>query len=344
MKRLIFLCAAVMFIFAGCGATGSGKSINVFNWGDFIDEDVLAMFTKETGIRIVYDTYATNEDMYTKIKSGGSEYDVLFPSDYMIERMINEDMLEKLDFGNIPNREYTDARFRNLPYDPREEYSVPYMWGTVGILYNTAMVREPVDSWDILWNENYANNIFMYSSLRDTIGIALIREGFSLNSTNIDELNAAKVSLIQQKPLVRAYLDDAVKHSMIGGEGALALVYSGDAIFCIEENADLDYAVPNEGSNVFYDAMVIPKGAKNKAEAEAFINFLCRPDIALMNTLYIGYSTTNAGAFAMLDDEIKNNPHYWTPDEIYYNCEAFRDLGDFLAEYNRAWTEILASR
>jgi spermidine/putrescine-binding protein len=218
------------------------------------------------------------------------------------------------------------------------------MWGTLGILYNTGMVHEPVDSWDILWNAEYANNIFMYSSLRDTIGVSLIREGFSLNSTDINELNAAKAALIRQKPLVRAYLDDAVKHSMIGGEGALALVYSGDAMFCIEENGGLAYSVPKEGSNVFYDAMVIPKGSKNKKEAEAFINFLCRPDIALLNTEYIGYATTNAGAFALLDEEWQNDPVYWTPDDVYARCEAFRDLGDFLAEYNRAWTEILASR
>jgi spermidine/putrescine-binding protein len=262
----------------------------------------------------------------------------------MIERMINEDMLEKLNFDNIPNMKYTDARFRNLPYDPYEEYSVPYMWGTVGILFNTDMVDEVVDSWDILWDEKYANNIFMYSSLRDTLGVALIRQGFSLNSTDLDELNAAKLSLIEQKPLVRAYLDDAVRHSMIGGEGALAVVYSGDAFYCIGENSALDYVVPKEGSNVFYDAIVIPKGSKNKEGAEAFINFLCKPEIALLNTEYIGYATTNAGAFALLDEEWQNSPYYWTPDEIFYNCEAFRDLGDFLVEYNKAWTEVLASR
>jgi spermidine/putrescine transport system substrate-binding protein len=341
IKRfLLFLCAAAMLLLAGCG----GNSISVFNWGDYIDDEVLKMFRKETGIRVIYNNYASNEEMYTIIKNGGSEYDLLFPSDYMIERMINEDMLEKLDYSNIPNMYYTDDRFRNLPYDPDELYSVPYMWGTVGILYNTTMVDEPVDSWDILWNPQYAGNIFMYSSMRDTIGIALIREGFSLNSTDINELNAAKRALIEQKPLVRAYVDDAVKDSMIGGEAALALVYSGDAIYSIEENGDLNYAVPKEGSNVFYDAMVIPKGAKNKEKAEMFINFLCRPDIALMNTNYIGYATTNAGAFQLLYAEVKNNPHYWTPDEIYYNCEAFRDLGDFLEEYNRAWTEILAAR
>jgi spermidine/putrescine-binding protein len=218
------------------------------------------------------------------------------------------------------------------------------MWGTLGILYNTTMVHEPVDSWDVFWDERYRNNIFMYDSMRDTLAVAFKRLGFSLNSRNIVELNMARDILIEQKPLVRAYLDDAVKHSMIGREGALAVVYSGDAFFCIEENPELAYVVPREGSNVFYDAMVIPRGAKNKEEAELFINFLSRPDIALMNTLYIGYSTVNAGAFAMLPDDWKNCPVYWTPDEVYAKCETFLDLGGFIAEYDRAWTEVMAAR
>lgn len=345
----VYLIAAVMILSVlttGCTPAGetAAVTINVFNWGDYIGEEVLASFTEATGIQVNYDTYATNEDMYTKIKNGGSEYDVLFPSDYMIEKMINEDMLEKLDWNNIPNSKHIDTRFRNLPYDSAEEYSVPYMWGTLGILYNTTMVDDEIDSWDILWDEKYSKSIFMYDSLRDSIGIALKRLGYSLNTKNADELNAAKESLIAQKPIVRAYMGDSVKHSMIGREAAMALVYSGDALFCMEENDELDYVVPTEGSNVWYDAMVIPKGAKHKKEAEMFINFLCEPDIALQNTEYIGYSTVNAAAFALLPEEVQNDPIYWTPDEIFYKCETFLDLGDFIDEYNKAWTEILASK
>ncbi len=219
--RAIVAVIAALFVLAACAGNGSpssasspgeapgpssGVTINVYNWGDYIDEEVLPMFTEETGINVVYDVYANNEDMYTKIKNGGSEYDVLFPSDYMIEKMINENMLAELDLNNIPNISNIDKRFRNPAYDPGDKYSVPYMWGTLGILYNTEMVDEEVNSWDILWDEKYAGSIFMYDSLRDSIGVSLIRQGYSLNSTNIDELNAAKASLIEQMPIVRAFL------------------------------------------------------------------------------------------------------------------------------------------
>jgi spermidine/putrescine transport system substrate-binding protein len=348
LKRIaMFLtCFTLLASLAACGsAKDDGPvTINVFNWGDYIHEDVLTMFTEETGINVNYDMYATNEDMYTKIKSGGSEYDVLFPSDYMIEKLIKEDMLAELDFKNIPNISEIDGRFRNPAYDPDEKYSVPYMWGTLGILYNTTMVDEEVNSWSILWDEKYADNIFMYDSQRDSIGMALLRLGYSLNTTNLDELNEAKATLIAQKPLVRAYMGDNVKDSMIGGEAALAFVYSGDALFCMEENEDLAYAIPQENTNIFYDGIVVTKNTKHKAEAEAFINFLCRPDIALMNTEYIGYSTVNAGAYKLLPEEVQNDPVYWTPDDVFARGEVFLDLGDFLDEYNKAWTEILASQ
>jgi spermidine/putrescine-binding protein len=325
------------------GSSGAPVTINVFNWGDYIDEEVLKLFTEETGINVVYDMFASNEELYTKIKSGGSEYDVLFPSDYMIEKMIKEDMLAELNFDNIPNISQIGERFRHNDYDPDGKYSVPYTWGTLGILYNTEMVDEEVNSWNILWDEKYADNLFMYDSLRDSIGIALARLGYSINTTNLEELNAAKESLIAQKPLVRAYVGDSVKDSMIGGEAAMALVYSGDALYCMELNEALAYSVPNEGSNVFFDAVVVTKDTQHKAEAEAFVNFLCRPDIALMNTEYIGYSTANIGAYDMLPVEVQNDPAYWTPDEIFAKCETFIDIGDALAEYNKAWTEILAS-
>jgi spermidine/putrescine transport system substrate-binding protein len=337
---LIFI-GSILILASGCGQ--SGASINIFNWGDYIDEAVLDMFTERTGIKYVYDTYATNEDMYAKIKQGGSEYDILFPSDYMIDKMIQEGMLEKIDFDNIPNLKHIDGRFLGLSYDPGNEYSVPYMWGTLGILYNTEMVEDDVNSWDILWDPKYTKSVFMYDSLRDTIGVALKRLGYSLNTTDAGELEEAKRSLIEQRPIVRALVGDAVKHSMIGREASLALVYSGDAMFCMEENGELDYAIPGEGSNMWFDAIVIPKGAKNKKEAEAFINFLCGPEIALKNTEYIGFSTVNAAAYDMLPDEWKNDPVYWPSEEVINKCEVFLDLGSFIPEYNRAWTEILAS-
>jgi len=347
-KFLRLLCLAVTIsaiLLSGTLLTSCspGTTIYVYNWGDYIDEDVLKSFTKETGIRVNYSTFARNEDMYTRLVSGANSYDVIFPSDYMISKLIAEDLIEKLDFGNIPNFSNIDERFVDLHYDPTNEYSVPYMWGTMGILYNTTMVDEEVDSWDILWNEKYRRQIFMYESMRDVFVAPQKRLGFSVNDTNIDNLNAVKRSLSEQKPLVLAYVDDIIKDKMIGNEAALAMMFSGDAFYCIEENEDLAFSVPKEGSAVWYDAMVIPKGSRNKKEAEMFIDYLCRPDIALKNTEYIGYSTTNAEAFKLLPQEWRDDPVYWAPDDVLARCEIMLDLGVFTQEYDRAWVEILIS-
>ena len=342
-RKILMMCMAAMLLaLAGCG--DSENVINIFNWGNYMDESIFAEFTEQTGIRVNVTHFASNEEMYTRVTSGGSVFDLLFPSDYMIERMIREELLYQLDFSNIPNHRYIDERFLNLAYDPHNLYSVPYMWGTLGILYNTTMVDVVVDSWDILWDPQFAGQIFMYDSMRDTFAVALNRLGYSINTTNPDELAAARDSLIEQRPLVRAYVGDDVKNSMIGREAALAVVFSGDAMFTMSLNDELNYVVPREGSNVWFDAMVIPRGARNKAGAEAFINFLNYPEIALRNTLYIGYSTTNRAAFDMLPEEIRNNPVYWPSDEVYYRAEAFIHLGEFTAAFERAWTEVLAAR
>jgi len=323
--------------------TPLASSINVFNWGEFIDPQVQRMFTEETGIRIVYSTYASNEEMYQRIRAGGSDFDVLFPSDYMIERMINQGMLAQLNWDNIPNAEHIDERFWDMPFDPYNQYSVPYMWGTFGIMYNTAMVQEPVYSWDILWNPDYANQIFMYDASRDTMGAALRRLGFSLNSTDINQVNAARDSLIEQRPLVRAFLGDQIKDRMIEGDGIFATVFSGDALWARQDNPDLNFVVPIEGTQIFLDSMVIPSTSTRQREAEMFINFMTRPDIAYLNTRYIMYSTTNATTFEMLPDYMRNCEIYWPPYEIFYRLEAFADLGDFKEVFERAWTEVLAA-
>ncbi|MDR1559729.1 MAG: ABC transporter substrate-binding protein [Clostridiales bacterium] len=342
-KILLALVCAVCLCSCAAGGNADSVTINVYNWGEYIGEGVVEGFTEETGINVNYDTYPTNEDMYAKLKSGGVNYDIAIPSDYMIERMINEDMLEKLDLNNIPNYAKIDKRFNNLTYDPGGEYSVPYMWGTVGILYNTEMVSDPVDSWNILWDGKYAGQIFMYDSMRDTLAVSLKRQGFSLNTKDLTQLEAAGVDLIAQKPLVQAYVGDTVRDSMIGNEAAFAVVYSGDAIYCMDNNEVLSYAVPKEGSNMWFDAIVIPKGSTRKAEAEKFIDYLCRPDVCLKNVEEIGYSTVNSETFEMLPEEMKTNPAYWPPDEIYDRCEVFSDLGDFTDEYDRVWTEVLAA-
>ncbi len=348
MKKFAFLVALILAVapFVGCtNSSDSAVTINVLNWGDYIDEDLLGQFTEETGIKVNYTPMANNEEMLVKLTATDSIYDVCFPSDYIIEKLIADDMLHKLNKGNIPNLKNIDERFLNLDFDPDNKYSVPYMWGTVGILYNTTMVNEPVTSWDILWDEDYAGQILMYDSIRDTIGVALMKLGYSLNTRDESEIRDAEAALIAQKPLVLAYLGDSIKDTMINGGGALAVVYSGDAMWCTdpeEGNGDLAYAIPETGSNLWFDNIVIPKTSKHAAEAEAFINFLCDAEVAKANTEYIGYSTPNAAAFAMLDDSYKNNPTYNPPQDILDKCELFHDLGDFINVYNDSWNRIKA--
>lgn len=335
---IIGLLLCVIFSVTACE---KAEVIYVYNWMEYIGEDVIQDFQKETGIKVKYDTFDTNESMYAKIKKGGGGFDVIFPSDYMIERMINEDMLETIDTANLPNYENIDSRFKGLAYDKDDKYSVPYMWGTVGIVYNTTMVDEPVDSWDILWDEKYKGQIFMYDSERDTIGLALKRLGYSLNTRSEAELAAATQSLVQQKALKKAYLGEPIKDKMIGNEGALAVMYSGDALYCQDLNLDLAYVIPKEGSNKFSDGMVIPKGAKNISGAEKFIDFMCRPDIAARNSEYIGYSTANSAAISLMDEKITQNPIFSPSDEEWERCEFFYDLGDFKKNYAAAWQQIL---
>jgi spermidine/putrescine transport system substrate-binding protein len=256
--------------------------------------------------------------------------------------MINEGMLHKLDFDNIPNYQYIEDRFKNLDYDPENEYSIPYMWGTVGILYNQTMVSKPVTSWRILWDEEYKKQILMLDSQRDSIGITLKMLGYSMNTKNYDQLEAAKQALIKQKPLVLAYVGDDVKDKMISGEAALAVVWSGDAVFMMRENSDLRFALPEEGTNLWFDAMVIPSTSKHKAEAEKFINFLCEPEIAFKNTDYIGYSTPHSEAKKRLDPELLNDKAAYPSDEELANSEIFKDLSSFMKDYDRIWTEVKA--
>ena len=329
-------------LFSGCGSsnnTADNGTVYFYNCGDYIDEDLLAKFTKETGIKVDYSTYDTNEIMYQKLKSTPGSYDLVIPSDYMIEKMIKEDMVEKLDFNNIPNYEYIDDKYRNLSYDPKNEYSVPYMWGTIGIIYDPAVVTEPVTSWDILWNTKYSGKqIIMFDSMRDTIAIGLKKLGYSINSTNPDEIAAATDELVKQKQTIDPlYYVDEVKDKMINGEAALATVWSGDAAYIMSENPELKYVIPEEGSNKWFDAMVIPKGSKNKENAEKLINFLTDPENSKQNVDYIGYSTPNKATYEMLDDEVKNS---YPSQDVLDKCEIFVDLGDNLKLYDDAWMNI----
>lgn len=331
------------YYFAGAKDAGSEKLI-VYNWGDYVDPKTIELFEEETGISVTYEEYETNEIMYPKILSGAIAYDVVCPSDYMIQRMIENDLLAKLNLDNIPNIKNMDSIYmeQSRSFDPDNAYSVPYCVGTVGILYNKTMVHEPVDSWDILWDSKYADSILMQDSVRDAFAVALKRRGYSLNSSKVDQLIRAKDDLIAQKPLVQAYVVDQVRDKMIGNEAALGVIYSGEAGYTKRENPNLEYVIPKEGSNVWIDSWVIPKNAKNKENAEKFINFMCRPDIALMNFEYLTYATPNKAARALIKDEETRNSKILFPNaEDLTNCETFQFLGDDVdSYYNELWNKV----
>ena len=342
---LFFVMPQLVSGFRGQGVGSGSKKVYVYNWGDYIDPEVNEAFEEETGIQVVYQEYSDNEVLFTSMAAETVDYDVIFPSDYMIEKMKNRDMLAKIDMSKIPNVEKIDARFKNLQYDINDEYSVPYMWGTVGIAYNKTMVSDPVDSWDILWNEKYKDKIFMYDSERDSIMVALKKLGYSMNTRNANELEEAKQLLIEQAPLVLGYVGDEGKNKMINNEAALMVAWAGDAMIMMEENPDIAFAIPKEGSNYFIDGICIPKGAKNVDAAYEYINFLCRPDIAARNAEYIGYSTPISEARALLPDEIKNSEVAY-PDESVTsaeNMEIFNDPSDVASLYSSIWTQVKAS-
>ena len=330
--------------YATLSQTMNDEKVIVYNWGEYIDPEVLTIFEEETGIDVIYEEFETNEIMYPKVSSGAIAYDLVCPSDYMIQRMIENDLLAEIDFDNVPNAKYIGEGYmeQSRQFDPENKYSIPYCWGTVGILYNKTMVDEPVDSWSILWDEKYKDNILMQDSVRDAFAVALRYLGYSLNSTDLDELTAAEELLIEQKPLVQAYVIDQVRDKMIGNEAALGVIYSGEAIYTQWENPDLEYVIPEEGSNIWIDSWVIPKNAEHKENAEKFLNFLCRPDIALMNFEYITYSTPNVAAQEMIEDETIRNSEVAFPDlSKLPELETFRYLGpEADAVYNELWNKV----
>lgn len=326
------------------GQKRSKQKVIVYNWGEYLDPEVITMFEEETGIDVIYEEFETNEIMYPKVQSGAIAYDVVCPSDYMIQKMLDNGLLAEINFDNVPNLKNIGQRYmdKSREFDPENKYSVPYCWGTVGILYNKTMVDEPIDSWSVLWDDKYRDNILMQDSVRDAFGVTLKYLGYSLNSTDLDELTEAMNLLIVQKPLVQAYVIDQVRDKMIGNEAAIGVIYSGEAIYTQNENPDLEYVIPKEGSNIWIDSWVIPKNAEHKENAEAFINFLCRPDIALMNFDYITYSTPNTAARELIEDEdIRNSKIAFPDDSELEHCETFHYLGDEAdAVYMDLWNKV----
>lgn len=346
MKRMISLLLALLLAAALlCSCSGGAKTtLYLLNWGEYLDPDLITEFEDQNpDIKVKMTTTTTNEEMYTVCATEGTKIDIVIPSDYLVERFIAEDLLAELDFSNIPNFKYVEKAAQNRTFDPENKYSVPYFIGTVGIVYNTKLVDDPVDSWEILWNEKYSKKIMMYDSIRDSIMVTLAYLGYDINSVNPDELAEAGELLLKQKPFVRGYGADNIKEDMIGGSVALAVDYSGSAVQAIMENEDLAYVVPKEGSNVWMDNFVVLKSSANKEAAERFINFMCDPKVAARNSEFVGYTTPNEAALEYVDEEFTSNSAYTIPDDVLERCKYFKDLGDNMQLYNDVWMKIKTS-
>lgn len=326
---------------------GKGITLNVYNWGEYIANgadgsvDVVAVFEQLTGIQVNYTTFDSNESMYAKLKSGAANYDVIIPSDYMVAKMINEEMLLPLDYSNIPNFQRIDEIYRNADYDPENAYTVPYMLCTTGIIYNTGMVEHAPTSWADLWNEEYAGNILMFNNSRDAYAIAAFKLGLSINPQTTEEVDRVVEELKAQKPLVQAYVMDEIFDKMEGGEAAVGVYYSGDAITMINDNPDLAWVFPEEGSVLSVDCMCIPAASKNREAAEMFINFMCEPDVGAINAEYIGYTTPMTDVWEMLDDELKYSEIAFPAKEVMEREATFSALSDEVnSQLDVKWSEM----
>lgn len=346
MKKKLLLTVftlAACFLTA-CGSSSSEDSLVVLNYGKYIDPDVLELFEEETGISVEYEEYESPEEMYTKYKAGSIDYDLICTSDYMVQKLIEEDEVLELNFDNIPEADNLDQSYFEFSqvFDPENKYSIPYFFGTVGILYNSTMVdASEVDSWDVLWDEKYSGQIIMENSVRDSFMVPLKKLGYSLNTVDEGQLNEALDLLVEQKPLVYAYLVDESSDEMVAGNAAMALVYSGEAALAETYNEDLDYSIPKEGSNMWIDSWFMPKTCKHSENAEKFLDFLCREDIAMKNFEYVYYATPNQAVYDALDEETKNNTTIFPSKEVLNNCEVLSCLdADATALYNTLWKQL----
>lgn len=322
-------------------------TLNVYNWGLYISDgsddsvDVVSAFEDLTGIKVNYTTFDSNESLYAKMKSGGASYDVIFPSDYMVGKLISEDMLAPLDYDNIPNISAIGDEYLGWDFDPDNAYSVPYMWGTTGLIYNTTMVDEAPTSWSALWDVQYAGNVLMFNNSRDAYAIAAKKNGLSLNPSSVEEVDQVMQDLQDQKSVVQAYVMDEIFDKMEGGEAAMAPYYAGDALTMIEDNPDLAFVHPEEGVNFFVDSMCIPATSKNKEAAEMFINYMCETSVGYANCDYIGYSTPITAVWELLDDDLKYSPIAYPGEDVMSKAEVFVTLPDEInAEMDSQWSQM----
>ncbi|HEP1820178.1 TPA: ABC transporter substrate-binding protein [Streptococcus suis] len=320
---------------------GTTDKLVIYNWGDYIDPELLEEFTAETGIQVDYQTFDSNESMYTKIKQGGTTYDLTIPSEYMISKMTEEDMLIKLDKSKIEGLENIDPQFMGLSFDKNNDYSIPYFWGTLGIVYNETMVENPPQEWEDLWSEEYRDNIMLIDGVREVMGFGLQSLGHSLNSKDPAEIEKAAEHLYNLTPNVKAIVADEIKGYMIQDAAAIAVSFSGEASEMLDGNENLRYVVPSKGSNLWFDNMVIPKTAKNLDGAYAFMSFMLRPEIALRNAEYVGYSTPIPAAKAMLDEETQNDESFYPSEETMKKMEVYDNLGqEMLGMYNDLYLQF----
>lgn len=329
---------------------GENMVLNVYNWGEYISDgsdnsiNINKEFEEITGIKVNYSTFASNEELYVKLKVGGIAYDIIIPSDYMIAKLIKENLIQKLNYKNIPSHTNIQPRFYREIYDPNGEYSIAYTWGVNGIIYNKKLVDEKSIDWDILFNEKYAGKILMYYNPRDAFGVAQAYLNYSLNTTKESELRECARILKEQKPLVQAYVMDEIYDKMEAEEAAIGVYYAGDSLTMIDNNTNLNFVIPSKGANLFVDALCIPSNAENIEAAELYINFLCEGEVALANIEYINYASPNNAAIAMMSEETKNNEIIYPKNEILDNCEVYINLPEetnLLME--ELWNEILSN-
>ncbi len=347
MKKIISVFLVTVMLMASlCVMSGceQKEKLYLYNWGDYMDPDVIAAFEEEYNVDVIEEYFDTNEDMYIKVANGTSRYDVLIPSEYMIERLIQEDLLHKLNFENIPNYANISQSVLGMSNGVDLEYMVPFMWGTLGILYDPEDVGQEITSWDVLWDAQYSKKIVMLNSMRDSMAAALIKLGYDINTTDEAELDAATQLLKDQLPLVLSYEGDTIKGMLVNGSADIAVTWSGEAmaakLAAAENGKVLDFVVPDEGGNAFYDGLVIPKTSQNKELAEKFIDFVSRAENAKLISEYIGYATANEAGFNLLDEELKADEDFWATDDILARCTVFKYLGDDLEKYQSRWITI----
>lgn len=350
LKKFITACLTVAFccclLLTNSGCEQKEK-LYLFNWGDYMDPDVITEFEEEYNVKVVEENFDTNEDMYIKVVNGASDYDILVPSEYMIERLIKEDLLYEINFDNVPNYKNISKSILNMSNGLDINYMVPFMWGTLGILYNPDVVdAEDAKSWNVLWNEKYKGRIVMLNSIRDGIAVPLIKLGYDLNSVDEKELDEATQLLLDQMnaDLVLSYEGDDIKNMLSKGTADIAVTWSGEAVaakaLAKQNGRTLDYVVPEEGGNVWYDGLVIPKTSKNKELAEKFIDFLCRAENAKLISEYIGYATANEAGYQLVDESLRGDEDFWATDDILARCKVFKYLGKDLEKYQTRWLKI----